>query len=223
MGKVTDDILNGFSGKVGNLIFYQVNGQTLIRTKPGQRTGTTTPLQTYHQEAFALVQEFLSPMKKELAIGFVAYRKGAKRGIDRAKSLMLKNAIYPLDGAPVLQPEKALVSSGDLTGVQDAFHTDLGSGKFTIEWTPNSWDGSARDADKTFVVVYDTVHQRVFSNQGLGYRKDGYLEVQLPWLSFDSGAEAPGVYVYFSFYSERAGNSLFSDSVCLGKIAGGGG
>ncbi|MEB2778487.1 DUF6266 family protein [Algoriphagus sp. D3-2-R+10] len=223
MGKVTDDLHSGFSGKVGNLIFYQVNGQTLIRTKPGQRTGNTTPLQTYHQEAFALVQQFLSPLKKELAIGFDAYRKGAKRGIDRAKSLMLKNAIYPLDGAPVLQPEKMLVSSGDLTGVRDAFLTDLGSGKFTIEWTSNSWDGSARDSDMTFVVVYDTVHQRVFSVQGLRYRKDGYQEIQLPWLTFDSGTEVPGVYVFFSFYSERSEKSMFSDSICLGKITGGGG
>ncbi len=162
-----------------------------------------------------MAQEFLSPLKKELAIGFCAFKIGTKRGIDRAKSLILKNAIYPTEGIPVLQPQKAQVSSGDLTGVSGASLTETERLQFRIEWTVNSWDGSARDADKTFVVVYDTVEPRVFSIQGAGYRKDGYQEVQLPWASIN---ERAAVYVYFSFYSERSGKMEFSDSVCLGRI-----
>ena len=215
MGKVTDGLLGGISGKVGNLVFYQVNGETLIRTKPGIGAGINSSLQTYHQKAFALAQDFLSPVKKEIAIGFGAFKIGTKRGIDRAKSLLLKNAIYPMDGIPVLQPEKVLVSSGDLTGVSGALFTEIESGKFRIEWTVNSWDGSARDGDKTFVVIYDTREPRVFSILGESYRKDGYQEVQLPWASLGKHA---AIYVYFSFYSERSGKTMFSDSVCLGRI-----
>lgn len=215
MGKVTDGLLGGISGKVGNLVFYQVNGQTLVRTKPGVGTGISSSLQNYHQQSFALAQEFVSPLKKELAIGFGTFKIGTKRGIDRAKSLILKNAIYPTEGVPVLQPQKALVSSGDLTGVSGALLTETEPGQFRIEWTVNSWDGSARDGDKTFVVVYDTVEPRVFSIQGASYRKDGYQEVQLPWGSIN---ESAAVYVYFSFYSERSGKTEFSDSVCLGRI-----
>ncbi|WP_425638839.1 DUF6266 family protein [Algoriphagus yeomjeoni] len=214
MGKVTDGLLGGISGKVGNLVFYQVNGETLIRTKPGVGAGSNSSLQTYHQKAFAVAQDFLSPLKKEIAIGFGAFKIGTKRGIDRAKSLLLKNAIYPIDGIPVLQPEKVLVSSGDLTGVRNAILTRT-DGPFRVEWTVNSWDGSARDADKTFMVVYDTVEPRVFSIQGANYRKDGYQELELPWGSIGENAE---VYVYFSFYSERSGKMEFSDSVCLGRI-----
>ncbi|MFC5623624.1 DUF6266 family protein [Algoriphagus winogradskyi] len=214
MGKVTDGLLSGISGKVGNLVFYQVNGETLIRTKPGVGGGSSSPLQTYHQKAFSLVQEFLSPVKKEIAIGFAAYKIGTKRGIDRAKSLLLKNAIYPIEGIPVLQPEKVLVSSGDLTAVSGAVLTTTEPGRFRIEWRVNSWDGSARDGDKTFVVLYDTEEPRVFSIQGEGYRKDGFQEVQFPWVSIEGAA----VYVYFSFYSERSGKTEFSDSVCLGRI-----
>lgn len=214
MGKVTEGLLGGISGKVGNLVFYQVNGQTLVRTKPGVGMGTTSSLQNYHQQAFALAQEFLSPLKKEIAIGFGAFKTGTKRGIDRAKSLLLKNAIYPSEGLPLLQPQKVLVSSGDLTGVSGALFTEIESGKFRIEWRVNSWDGSARDGDKTFVVIYDTSEPRVFSIQGEGYRKDGFQDVQLPWSSIEDAA----VYVYFSFYSERSGKIEFSDSVCLGRI-----
>ena len=214
MGKVTDGLLGGISGKVGNLVFYQVNGQTLVRTKPGMGRSTSSSLQSYHQQAFALAQEFLSPLKKEIAIGFGAFKTGSKRGIDRAKSLLLKNAIYPSEGLPVLQPEKVLVSSGDLTGVSGALLTTTEPGSFRIEWTVNSWDGSARDGDKTFVVIYDTREPRVFSIQGEGYRKDGFQEVQFPWGSIEGEA----VYVYFSFYSERSGKIEFSDSVCLGRI-----
>lgn len=215
MGKVTDGLLGGISGKVGNLVFYQVNGETLIRTKPGAGGGSSSSLQTYHQQAFALAQDFLSPLKKEIAIGFAAYKKGSKRGIDRAKSLLLKNAIYPIEGIPVLQPDKVLVSSGDLTGVRGALLTMTEPGKFRIEWTVNSWDGSARDGDKTFVVIYDTVEPRVFSIQGGRYRKDGFHELELPWTIVGASSS---VYVYFSFYAERSGKIEFSDSVCLGRI-----
>ncbi|WP_339865344.1 DUF6266 family protein [uncultured Algoriphagus sp.] len=214
MGKVTDGLLGGISGKVGNLVFYQVNGETLIRSIPGAGTGINSSLQTYHQKAFVLAQDFLSPLKKEIAIGFGAFKVGTKRGIDRAKSLLLKNAIYPSEGLPVLQPQKVLVSSGDLTGVRGALLTIAEPGKFRIEWIVNSWNGSARDGDKTFVVIYDTREPRVFSIQGEGYRKDGFQDVQFPWVSIEDAA----VYVYFSFYSERSGKIEFSDSVCLGRI-----
>ncbi|PZX49967.1 hypothetical protein LV84_04157 [Algoriphagus ratkowskyi] len=215
MARVTDGLLGGISGKIGNLVFYQVNGQTLVRTKPAGGRSSTSSLQSYHQQAFALAQEFLSPLKMELAIGFVAFKIGTKRGIDRAKSLLLKNAIYPSEGIPVMHPTKAQVSSGDLTGASGAVFSASRPDQFRIEWTINSWDGSARDEDKTFVVVYDTMDLRVFSIQGGSYRKDGYQEVQVPWSSINENA---AVYVYFSFYSERSGKIEFSDSVCLGRI-----
>lgn len=219
MGKVTDGVMAGISGKVGNLVFYQVDGETLVRTKPGGRSGTSA-LQSYNQQAFALVQEFLSPMKRELAIGFAAFKIGTKRGIDRAKSLMLRNGIYPQDGVPVLHPQKAMVSSGDLTGVEDGALGALVAGSFSIAWTPNSWDGSARDGDKTFVVVYDTARQRVFSVKGEAYRKQGTQMIVLPWKFLDLGTAESGVYVYFSFYSGRSTKVGFSDSVCLGRLGG---
>ncbi|MBN7816264.1 DUF6266 family protein [Algoriphagus pacificus] len=215
MGKVTDGLLGGISGKVGNLVFYQVNGETIVRSKQGARSGTSSSLQSYHQQAFALAQEFLSPLKKEIAVGFGAYKIGTKRGIDRAKSLLLKNAIYPTDGVPVLQPGKVLISSGDLTGVSGGLLTEISPGQFRIEWTVNSWDGSARDADKTFLVLYDTKEQRVFSIQGAAYRKEGFQEWEFPW---GSRNENSVVYVYFSFYSDRKGKTEFSDSICLGRI-----
>ncbi|MBB6328857.1 hypothetical protein FHS59_004516 [Algoriphagus iocasae] len=215
MGKVTDGLLGGISGKVGNLVFYQVNGETLIRTKPGAGSVSSSSLQTYHQKAFALAQEFLSPLKKELAIGFGAFKRGTKRGIDRAKSLLLKNAIYPNEGIPVLQPQKVLVSSGDLTGVDGGVLSRIDPYRFRIEWNNNSWDGSARDGDKSFVVVYDTEEARVFSIKGASYRKDGFQEVELPWSPINQN---PNTYVYFSFFSERSTKVEFSDSICLGKL-----
>ncbi len=213
MGKATDGVLGRISGKVGNLVFYQVNGETLVRVKPGKKGGRSA-LQNYNQQAFALVQGFLSPMKRELADGFAAFKIGTKRGIDRAKSLMLRNGIYPQDGVPVLRPHKAMVSSGDLTGVEDGHLGGLEQGSFHIKWAPNSWDGSARDADKSFVVVYDTGAQRVFSVKGEAYRKQGCQVIELPWKSMGEG----GVFVYFAFYSERSAKDIFSDSVCLGKL-----
>lgn len=218
MGKLTDNLFSGFSGRIGNVLFYQVNGQTFVRKKPGARTSPTTRLQTYHQAAFALVQKFLSPVSKELEIGFGEFRKGAKRGIDRAKSLMLKNAVLPTEGVPVLLPEKMIVSSGDLTPPQGGICTKLESGKYSIQWVQNSWVGSARDSDKSFVVVYDTLACRVFSVQGARYRKDKSQLVELPWSLSNTGPSGSGVYLYFSFYSERKGKKVFSDSVCLGQL-----
>lgn len=218
MGKLKDQLFSGFSGRIGNLVFYQVNGETLVRRKPGKRTTPTTTLQNYHQEAFGLVLQFLAPLKRELKIGFGEFEKGAKRGIDRAKSWMLKNAILPTNGIPKVIPEKVKVSAGDLTPAKDCVFTKLEPNRIRIQWEANSWDGSARDSDKAFVVVYDIKQQRVCSILGAVYRKDGGQILDIPWSMGSGNPASSETYLYFSFYAEKSSGTVFSDSVCLGKV-----
>ncbi len=72
-------VLEGFSGKLGNKVFYTRNGKTFIRKAPGSYNKTPTPVQavtwTRFQEAIAYAQGIISdPVLKAV------YQQKAKQG-----------------------------------------------------------------------------------------------------------------------------------------------
>ncbi|WP_439490860.1 DUF6266 family protein [Algoriphagus sp.] len=214
MGKVTDSLLSGVTGKVGNLVLYKQKGKTFIKQK-ASRSAEYKPskLQLYSNRAFVEVQQFLLPIESQLAIGFQTLTSGGKRGIHLAMSWALKHAVENVEGKPKLYPEKVKVSEGDL---------DISAGLKLIQKTENSFliswiaeeIGRARHSDFCRVLVYNPDHKRFQSFDEGVYRKRGSLEFTL-----DSYMSLTGAYVYLSFYRLRKNKSrIFSDSICMGRI-----
>lgn len=213
MGKLESSVLGKIKGKLGNLIFYERDGQTLVRKKPDPEKRELSPLQKYHQQVFKIATSFLKPFKEELNFTMSAFEKGGKKGFHQGLSWLLRNGIVHGEFPKVL-PEKLMVSMGTIPGPENPFAERLSEDEFRISWQPNAWEGSAREGDIAYVLIYDSVRQRVAAFRKGNFRKSGLEVVKIPW-QMEPGEE---VWIYLSFYQEKKGALSFSNSSCLGMV-----
>ncbi|MEB2778444.1 DUF6266 family protein [Algoriphagus sp. D3-2-R+10] len=213
MGILESSLLGRLSGSMGNLVFYQLNGKTVVRQKPGPRKKPASERQLYQQQAFSMGQKFLTPLRE--ALNFTLKKRGCKfeSGANRALSWVIKNAIVHEDKKPVLYPERVRISKGWLVGLEEG-RAEREEMSIKITWQPNSWQGSGRDEDRLFVIAYSPQSKRMYTVYEGNYRKSGKQLLHLPWNEPEIGK----VYIYAAFFAEDGSVREFSDSVCLGRV-----
>lgn len=208
-------LLENLSGKIGNLIIYQMNGKTVIRQKPDPgKKRKLSPLQLYYQRSFRVCQEFLRPLKRELDFGYQEFFDLGKRGFQLAMSWALKNALENQGNDPVLNPEKIKISRGDLTGGEGASVVRNSETQLQFNWVNNSWSGSARETDRVFLVAYHRESEKVISKTEGSFRESGSDVLELPWIDPLIGE----VHVYMAFSQKKSKGMIFSESGYLGKV-----
>lgn len=214
MGIIQNNIFGGISGSMGNLVFYQLNGKTVVRQKPGPRKKPASELQLYQQEAFRIGQKFVTPLREALEFTLKKKKSGFESGTNRALSWVLKNAIVNEQKKPVLYPEMVKVSKGWLVGPEGAVAERISPFEIQLSWVPNAWQGSGREEDRLFAIAYAPEVKKVHVLYEGNYRKAGSQLLELPWTEPGLGQ----VYIYVAFYSLRGFAREFSDSLCLGKV-----
>src|SRR4051812_32291906 len=113
MGKALNGINGPISGKVGSAVFYIVNGEAFVRSRPEKRSGKKTKKEKANTSGFAKVQHFMKPIKSYLKIGYKGY--GTKTGgYKGAVSYALHNAVEGEYPNQFVNPEKVRVSGGEL-------------------------------------------------------------------------------------------------------------
>lgn len=214
MGRVKDSLLNGVTGKVGNLVIYKQKGKTFIK-QIGVRSGEYTPSkkQVYSNRAFVKVQQFLLPIESVLAEGFGRFTSGGKRGIHLAMSWALKHAVENEDGIPQLYPEKVKVCDGDLDLSPGLKLVKDHEGVYTVFWIAEE-RGRARYSDCCWLLIYHPQSKRYqLIDEGV-YRKREQQQ-----FSLNSNIDPVGALVYVSFYKmTKKKNKEFSESYCLGVL-----
>ncbi len=110
--------INGpFSGKVGNIVGYQLNGQNIVRSLPVVIKRKPTALTLINRGRMKAVSQFLSPVKGVIDFGYKNIApKGSRIGaFQAAQSYTFKHAIdYGEGNGPYVNPEKVLVFRGNL-------------------------------------------------------------------------------------------------------------
>jgi hypothetical protein len=133
MGKSKDAIFGGFSGRLGNIVGCYRYGKYYLRTLPEKVNQPDTPAQLAQRMRFRLVQEFLSPFKGLLKIGFAAYASG-RSAYSAAVSYNLRHAISGEYPDLAIDPEKVLLSRGKLPTAQSA-SVAFAHQKLLFTWT----------------------------------------------------------------------------------------
>lgn len=201
--------INGtFSGKVGSIIGYEVGGQNVMRTV-GRRTKPFTPRELLNQAKIRTVAEFLRPIKPYIQFGFrQAVPPGGRVGaFQRAQSYTYKHAIeLDEEGNPYINPEKTLISTGELCQPQNITVSRKGN-RLTFQW-----DFSGRDGfDRLLVLLYDGTQFSFFREIGAKRR-----ELQDTWeIEYLSHMKTP-MHVYAAFRDTISGD--ISDSVYCGVV-----
>jgi hypothetical protein len=154
MGKISQGILGGLSGKVGNVIGGSWKGIDYIRIKPSSVANPRTEGQVNQRTKFSSVLEFLQPNIAFLKIGYKNFAN-KRTEFNAAMSYLLNNAITGVAPNFVVDYGNALLSRGNLSGVLNGAIDLTVPGQVDFTWGDNSAEGNANVTDKAMVLVYN--------------------------------------------------------------------
>lgn len=210
MGKISQGVLGGFSGKVGNVVGGSWKGIDYMRIMPANVANPRSPGQVDQRSKFTTVLQFLQPMTDFLKVGFKLYAKNMTQ-FNNAMSYNLLNAITGVYPNFTIDYRNALLSRGNLTGPRDANVVSTNPGAVDFDWVDNSGSGNAQATDKAMLVVYNsTKREAVYTTAG----EDRSRTAQS--LSIPLEYRGDTVYVFMAFISEDGRN--VSNSIYLGDV-----
>lgn len=209
MGKISQGILGGVSGKVGNVIGGSWKSINYLRVKPSSVANPRTEGQVNQRTKFTLVLEYLQPNKEFLKIGYKAFAT-KKSEFNAAMSYVLNNAVSGTAPNFTIDYSQALLSRGNLSTVLNPVMDTTTAGQVDFTWSDNSSDGNANTTDKAMLLVYNPAKKESsIVTSGLT-RSTGSGVVTIP----DSYA-GDTIEVFMAFVSEDG--SQVSNSVYLGS------
>lgn len=210
MAIISQGILGGVSGKIGNVIGGSWKGIDYLRIMPASVANPKTPAQIDQRSKFVTVIKFLQPMVDFIRVGFKLYAVKMTQ-FNNAMSYNLNNAISGTYPDYTIDYSKALVTRGSLTGATGATVASLSSTSMALSWSDNSGAGAALATDKSLVLAYHIDTGTVVYNTAGASRSVGEHTLTVP-------AELAGgtFETFLGFISENG--KLVSNSVYVGSI-----
>ncbi|MBN7812447.1 hypothetical protein J0A68_15950 [Algoriphagus sp. H41] len=218
MARVTNSILEGLSGSVGDLVFYKIGDKTYTRRKPGKQSKSTkartSDLKRRSQSVMTQTHAFLRKITHILRFGYQNQVEGASRQYHAAVSYTSKNC-FRLEGeAKVLEIGAVKISLGTLLGPQNPRAERVPNG-VEFCWTDNSGQGSAKATDEVFVCLL-SVGGSGSEWEFLGSQRSAGKHV----LPLPSTYSATQWHAWIAFSQENTWTKqrTLSDSVYLGMV-----
>ena len=166
MGKISQGVLGGFSGKVGNIVGGTWKGIDYMRIKPANVSNPRTQGQLDQRSKFSTVLRFLQPLTDFLRVGFKLYANKMTQ-FNAAMSYNLNNAISGTYPNFTINYASALVTRGSLLGASGATATSTTAAEVDFAWTDNTGSGNAKATDKALLVIFNpTKGQAVYDDAG---------------------------------------------------------
>ena len=209
MGKISQGILGGFSGKVGNVVGASWKGISYIRIMPASVANPRTEGQVNQRNTFTAVLQFLQAQLSFVKVGYKFYQN-KQSAMNAAMSYILKNATTGTAPNFEVDYANALLSRGKLQSAIGSGVTAT-SGAANVTWTNNSTQGNARPDDLAMVLVYSPLNRESVIMLEDATRADASLEVEYPSYFVGDSLE-----VYLAF--QAADGSSVSNSVHVGTV-----
>ncbi|WP_164112647.1 MULTISPECIES: DUF6266 family protein [Sphingobacterium] len=210
MAILKDGINGPFSGKVGSVVGYELNGQAIIRGLPNYVKRKPSPLALINRNRMKAVSKFLAPINETIKFGYKNLAPPGSRigAFQKAQSYIFKTALeYNEDTIPYVNPEKVLVFRGNLQ-IPIVTSLNRNKNKLTIAWE------AQRYQDKHYnilLLAYD-IEKEVSIYDGGASTISGQLEWQLP----EHFSKIEQLHIYFGVLDMFTGE--MSDSVYAGCI-----
>lgn len=199
-----------FSGRIGNVIFYERNGCQIARIQAQHPKNPKTLKQLQQRAKVRAAAQWLSPIKVFLHTGFISEGKG--KSYNRANKLFLLDAVESDGTAVTVNPAKVMVAEGKTAPAEDVSMTVEGH-LVTLRWTDNSGQPHANSTDRLLYLFFDPEKGKMISNvqQCLTtIRCNGQCHVNLP--EHHTGR----YHVYLCFINMAKTEA--SNSVYLGEV-----
>ena len=212
MCKISQGILGGFSGKVGNVIGGNWKGIDYMRVKPSNIANPQTEGQVTQRAKFTTVLDFLQPMKEFLKVGYKDYAT-KMTPFNSAMSYNLKNAVSGAFPNYAIDYQSALISRGGLsTALNPLASNGGGMSEVIFSWDNNSGEGNASESDTSMLLVLNpNKKEAIYVLQGATRALAGF-NVNVP-INF-AGDE---LHCFVSFISQtgKVSNSKYAGLVVL--------
>ncbi len=153
MGKISQGILGGFSGKVGPVVGSRWKNICYIRSLAARVSNPNTARQRCQRGKFRTVVGFLKTILPYIQIGFSGYEQN-KSAYNAAVSYLMCHAFTGGGVDAVLDFGKVRVSRGSLTPAAGASVGRQG-GRVVFAWSDNSGEGDAAADDVALLLVYN--------------------------------------------------------------------
>lgn len=199
----------GFSGKVGSVVGYELNGQDIIRALPKKRTKKLGETEQRNRAKFALTQRWLQPLLAYLRIGFKNYAP-TYQGFIAAKSYNSKHALREnQDGSSYVDPALALLSFGSLT-LPQSMSLERQADKIVVTWSET---GNYQSLDLAMLIAYIPETGEVSMDTAAAKRHSGIATLAMP-----HNPDSHAIQVYIAFVASD--HSAQSNSYYTGSLIG---
>ena len=197
----------GFSGKVGAMVGYTLNGQEIIRGLPKKRSKKPSKSEQLNRNRFALTQHWLQHLLAFVRIGFKNYAP-TYQGFVAAKSYNSKYALKQHeDGSAYVDPALVLLSYGSLVLPKNMQMEQLAD-KIEVTW---SLEGHYQGIDLVMLMAYVPETKQTSYDLAAAKRYEGKATLEMP---YKSNGHAVHVYIAFVAFD----HTLQSNSYYLGAI-----
>ncbi|MGJ7033236.1 DUF6266 family protein [Niabella hirudinis] len=210
MGRVTNSILSGTSGRTGRIIIANVHGVEISRIRPVKRSSSTDP-QIAHRELFSFAVAFLA-LYKSFARLFFGKRKGLITPYNQAQANVMENIQFSGRDV-VINYNQVLISKGNLLEMIPGSISAGAAQAVTVTWVNNAPPASSNENDLCSVFIYMPARRDGQFFSGVAARLAGTATVNM--LPLYAGEE---VHVWATFTDEGATaacNSKYMGSVTL--------
>ncbi|SMC54131.1 DUF6266 family protein [Pedobacter nyackensis] len=210
MGIIRNGFGGNISGKVGNIVFYTLNGKQVARTI-GKITANPTVPQLQCRQGMAVINIFIKHVAAFINVGFQLLAKGTTRTPNNmAVAYNKRNALQGTYPNVVIAYDKVLVTQGSMWGAIEP------SVEMTLQGLDFSWSCPAsvtwpRVNDQVMVLVYFPVIKKVVYILSGDWRSNCATSLALQSNLLNEYME-----VYISFIAENRKN--IANSTYLGSF-----
>jgi hypothetical protein len=210
MGTSKNGVLGSARGKIANVVYYQLNGQDVIRGIGGKNKVKSGALKAQHNSMtilmalFAKVKPYLKAGFKNEAAGTIYNYHNIATAYNRV------HAIKITDNIPHLTFENILLSRGTAILPQNAA-CNLDNSQLHFSWDADLMLPWITNQDQAMMLAYyPEINEAIFNIAG-AVRSRGFDHLTLPQSYINLS-----MHIYLSFVAED--RESVSNSLYLGKI-----
>ena len=211
MGKLSDSLLSGSSGRTGRVVVANVAGTEILRVRPRKRTQPPTPKQVLIQKRMKDAYDFILSYKSYASKFF-----GVKVGMRSCFNLAMTNILNAIEldftlFTSIMHYNRVMFSSGPLLGVTPSGISSVNPGAFKVDWINNAAGNPEREADLLQIVYIAEDEVKSLFVENAAQRMDATFEVTV-----SPALTGKTVHVWMAF--KEANNLSASVSVYVGNV-----
>jgi len=211
MAILKDGVNGGFTGKVGSVIGYQLNGKWVIKGLPkySKKNKKGTGKQNSCRSKFTLMQYFLASVLDFIRVGFNLEAKS--KGLSAHNLAKSYNMLHAFNADGQIDYAKIRLSQGKLIGPENPAAAAHKAG-ILFSWDPGLQADYERRYDQVMLLAFDAEGGRAYNSVSGNRRSIGQEVLVIP-----ESKKAKRFHTWIAFISDD--RQSISNSVYLGEVA----